>query len=464
MSVPEIARRLEDRFALLRGGARDAPPRHQTLHAVVDWSWNLLEPAGLAAMRALSVFPGGYTAHAAQHLLGDGDAVAVLEDLADQSLLTVTDTPSGTRCSMLETVREFSTAHREAAGETDRVLAGFLAWARDFGVAHHEAPFGPDPYPAGERIHAEQDNLLLALRHGLDRGDGATVAATSAVLGALWMVESDANRLATLVQEPARVLSHYRLEPDLVEATRTASTLCTAYTSALHGPRALRSLVTLRRLPQAPPSTVIRALATVLRATPDVLGSDRTALEQLCGSPEPLLAGVANGVASHVWEHDEDPDRAVAAAERMAVAFDDQALPWARVLAHSRVAELRMRAGQGDRALRHAAAALRALEGADEPSDVLQLQWVMALASLQVGAVDAPSAGRSDRRGAGPTRRTTWSPSTSSCGRRSRSPGARSTPGCGGGDSRRPPHAPRKPLRGSAWAWSRGSWRSRPSP
>ena len=42
LSVPEIARRLGDRFALLRGGARDAPERHRTLHAVVDWSWNLL--------------------------------------------------------------------------------------------------------------------------------------------------------------------------------------------------------------------------------------------------------------------------------------------------------------------------------------------------------------------------------------------------------------------------------------
>ena len=56
LSVAEIARRLEDRFGLLRGGARDAPERHQTLQAVVDWSWNLLEPAGRAA---LSVFPAG---------------------------------------------------------------------------------------------------------------------------------------------------------------------------------------------------------------------------------------------------------------------------------------------------------------------------------------------------------------------------------------------------------------------
>lgn len=236
MSVAEIAHRLHDRFALLRGGARDAPPRHQTLHAVVDWSWNLLEPVGRAALRALSVFPGGFTADAAHHLLGDRDTVEVLEHLVDQSLLTVTDTPSGTRFRMLETVREFATAHREAAGETDRVVDRFHAWARDFGSAHHESLFGADPAAAGERIRAEQDNLVLALRHGLDGLDGATVAATSAVLGALWIVESNYARMESLTQETAWVLSHFRPEPDLVEVSRTVSTLCTTYAFLIQGP------------------------------------------------------------------------------------------------------------------------------------------------------------------------------------------------------------------------------------
>jgi predicted ATPase len=100
LSVAEIARRLEDRFGLLRGGARDAPERHRTLQAVVDWSWNLLDPAGRAALRALSVFPTGFTADAAGHMLGHGDAAdvpEVLEDLVDQSLLQVADTRPGWR-------------------------------------------------------------------------------------------------------------------------------------------------------------------------------------------------------------------------------------------------------------------------------------------------------------------------------------------------------------------------------
>jgi predicted ATPase/DNA-binding SARP family transcriptional activator len=147
MSVAEIARRLDDGFAVLRGGARDAPQRHRTLHAVIDWSWNLLEPAGQAAMRALSVFPGGFTGDAARHLLG-ADVLPVLEQLADQSLLKVADTASGTRYRMLETVRELAAARREDVGETDRVTSQFLAWARDFGVAHHDK-FCPPECPGG---------------------------------------------------------------------------------------------------------------------------------------------------------------------------------------------------------------------------------------------------------------------------------------------------------------------------
>jgi len=151
MSVPEIARGLDDRFALLRGNARDAPSRHRTMHAVVDWSWNLLSPAGRAAMRSLSMFSAGFTAEAARHLLDgdllDGDDVLdVLADLAGQSLLEVAEGGSGTRFRMLESVREFSAAHREAEGETDRAVDGFLAWAREFGAAHREPIFGADPF------------------------------------------------------------------------------------------------------------------------------------------------------------------------------------------------------------------------------------------------------------------------------------------------------------------------------
>jgi hypothetical protein len=390
MSVAEIARRLDDRFALLRGGARDAPERHHTLHAVVDWSWNLLEPAGQAGLRALSVFPGGFTAEAAEHLLGDDEVLRVLEHLVDQSLLKVTDTPSGTRFRMLETVREFSTAQREAAGETGRVLGDFLAWARDFGVAHHESVFGADPFSSAELIRAERDNLVQALRQGLEQADGATVAATAAVLGGVWVVDSNSTRMSTLIEDTAWILSHFRPDPDLVEVTRTAATLSAIYTFFTQGPRAVRPLVTLRRLPPGPPNTVIGALAKVLNIAPEFLGSERSVLEALCESDEPVLAGIANGFASYLWENEGDLDGALKAARRMLEPFENQETPtpWMRALAHSRISELCMQVDQGDEAQRHLKAALGVQEEFGERSDAFGIRWGLVLTSLQLGAID----------------------------------------------------------------------------
>jgi tetratricopeptide (TPR) repeat protein len=385
--VAEIARRLEDRFGLLRGGARDAPERHQTLEAVVDWSWNLLDPAGQSALRALSIFPAGFTADAARQVLGDDAAVdvpAVLEDLVDQSLLQVADTPVGTRFRMLETVREFSTARREAAGETDRVVGGFLTWARGFGAAHHDAAFGPEPYAPLERIRAEQDNLAQALRYGLARADGDAVAAASAVLGGLWIIESIYPRLVTLASETTRLLSRFRPEPGLVEATRTALALTTTYTFLIQGPRALRSLVALRRLPPAPPDTLFRAIAIVLTATSE----GRSALYELCDSDEPMVAGAANGVVSYFWENEGDLDGALRAARRALDVFEQRKLPYLRAVAHARISELCLQAERGDEARGHLLAVLPVLERLGVARDLAGLRWWLVLANLQVGDVD----------------------------------------------------------------------------
>jgi predicted ATPase/DNA-binding SARP family transcriptional activator len=388
MSVAEIARRLDDRFALLRGGTRDAPPRHRTLHAVIDWSWNLLEPAGQAAMRALSIFPGGFSAEAAQHLLGAGDSLQVLEQLAGQSLLKVTDTGSGTRLRMLETVREFSTARRDEAGETDRVTGLFLLWARDFGAAHHDSVFGTDLVSAVARIRAEQDNLVLALRLGLDRSDGASVAAVSAALNGLWIIESNFPRMTALAKQTTSVLSHFRPGPALLEATRTALVLCVVSCFLLQGPRPARFLVALHRLAPAPPSTPIRAIDIVLRVMAEVPQPNLPALHVLCDNDDPLLAGIANNVASYVWEGGNDLDNALKAAQRTLTAFEDHAIPAMRALAHSRIGELCLQADRGDEARRHIAATLSVMEEAGAWSSAARVRWVMVLASLQCGAVD----------------------------------------------------------------------------
>jgi predicted ATPase/DNA-binding SARP family transcriptional activator len=390
MSVAEIARRLDDRFAVLRGGARDAPHRHRTLHAVIDWSWNLLDPAGQAAMRALSVFPGGFTAAAARYLLG-ADVLPVLEQLADQSLLKVADTPPGTRYRMLETVRDFAAARREQAGETGRVTGRFLAWARDFGAAQHDSVLTGEDAVAAELVRAEQDNLALALRRGLDQGDAATVAAAAAVLGGLWLVESGFARVNALAADTARLLPPFRPEPALAEAARTSLVLGAVSGFLLGGPDPARFLAGLRRLPPAPPDTFARAAQAVLAALGGPAEAGLAALEALGGSDQPLLAGMASQVASYAREAAGDLGGALAAARRALAAFQRRGGAWLRAAAHAQIGELCLQAdeaGAGEAAARHLGAALSVAEAFGAWSTVNRVRAAIVLANLKRGGYD----------------------------------------------------------------------------
>ena len=107
MAVEEIDRRLEDRFALLRGGDRSAPDRHQTLLAVIDWSWNLLDEDERRALRRLALFNDGFTldgggrgARRRRARRGPGPRRPVAAERPR-------DAAGGLRYRMLETVREF---------------------------------------------------------------------------------------------------------------------------------------------------------------------------------------------------------------------------------------------------------------------------------------------------------------------------------------------------------------------
>lgn len=387
LSVPEIARRLGDRFALLRGGARDVPERHRTLHAVVEWSWNLLAEDARAALRTLSVFPGGFSGEAAEQVLGE-DALFLLEQLAGQSLLTVADSPGGVRFRILETVREFSAARRAEAGEDEEAVGRFLAWARDFGVAYHDWFFGSEPRAAWEWIRAEQDNLVLALRHALARTDGPTTAALTAVLAALWSTGSSYPRLTALAADTGPPLSHYHPEPEYVEVARAAAVLCTASLFMGYGPHVVRQLVTLRRLPPAPPDTLLRAIAVVLSAVPEMLPPDYDVLRELCDSEQPLLAGIAECVATYIWESEHDIDRALASARRVITALTPVDNPFLQVMGHARLSELCLQTERGEDAYEQLRAALEVLPRLGDEQDSIGVRWGLVLACLQRGDPD----------------------------------------------------------------------------
>ena len=198
MSVEEIDRRLEDRFALLRGGDRSAPDRHQTLLAVIDWSWNLLDDGERRALRRLALFNDGFTLEAAEAVLGDG-ALDAVQGLVDQSLLSVRETAAGVRYRMLETVREFGRMQLGEAGEDAEARAAPAGAGRPPTPAPHGAGLsGASQFAAIDALAAEEINLADELRGAIADGDRGALVELLAALGMFWTIRGEHARLIVL--------------------------------------------------------------------------------------------------------------------------------------------------------------------------------------------------------------------------------------------------------------------------
>jgi predicted ATPase/DNA-binding SARP family transcriptional activator len=175
LSPAQIASRLDDRFRLLTGGSRTALPRHQTLRAVVEWSWDLLDAPERVLARRLAVFPSGVTLDAAETVCsGDGlpreQVLDVLDALVDKSLLesSLDEATSQTRYRMLETVRAYAAEHLAEAGETDRLRLAHTRYYTEF-AERMEPVLRTDDQLAGlARMRTDYGNLIAALRWAVD--------------------------------------------------------------------------------------------------------------------------------------------------------------------------------------------------------------------------------------------------------------------------------------------------------
>lgn len=122
LSAREIAAHLDRRFDFLKYWRRVAVPRHQTLRATMDWSYDLLSEQEQHALRHVSVFAGGFVVGTSAELFTGGDeaeAVDVLSRLVERSLVVAAPRADGTRYRLLETVRQYAAEHLTAAGEAD---------------------------------------------------------------------------------------------------------------------------------------------------------------------------------------------------------------------------------------------------------------------------------------------------------------------------------------------------------
>ncbi|MEV6031394.1 BTAD domain-containing putative transcriptional regulator [Nonomuraea sp. NPDC052116] len=180
----ELAVRLadQDRFSLLSHGSRTADPRHQTLRAVVAWSWELLTDREKAMAGRLTVFSGGATATAAAEVCGLADAEDLLDSLADKSLLQ----PGGGRYRMLETIRAFCA--EQLAGEAHTVRRAHAAYFLDLAERSDPHLRGADQLHHLDLLAAEHDNLQAALRWAAESGEVALgMRLLAAQSSYLWM-------------------------------------------------------------------------------------------------------------------------------------------------------------------------------------------------------------------------------------------------------------------------------------
>lgn len=195
MTVEQLASRLDDRFRLLSSGSRTAWPRHRTLRAVVDWSWELLTGAERLVLRRLSVFAGGASLAAAEQVCTTGAAepgavkpdevLELLTSLAEKSLL-VTDGDAALRYRMLGTIREYAADRLAEAGESELARQAHLSYVTDLAESAEPHLRRAEQLTWLARLQADHDNLGAAMRGAIAAGQAQAAMRLAAAAGWYW--------------------------------------------------------------------------------------------------------------------------------------------------------------------------------------------------------------------------------------------------------------------------------------
>ena len=394
MSIDEVDRRLENRFALLRGGDRSAPDRHQTLLAVIDWSWNLLDADERRALRRLALFHDGFTLEAAGVVLGD-DAADAVHGLVNQSLLSVRETDSGVRYRMLETVREFGRMQLVEAGEDAGARTAQRQWAIAYAREHGERLVSAQQFAAIDALSAEEINLADELRGAISERDPDALVQLLTALGTFWALRGEHPRLIVLVDAVADLVSGWRPPPELEDLTRGAMAMLLTNAMIIGNERTGSIWSLLRELgPGTGSDPHLTAHARVMLAydpaDPDGF-SDR--LEPLARDPDPRTAAAALHWLCQVRENAGDATGALEAAERALALLDEDDGAWQPAMLRTQIAQLAMQLGNSGAAIEHARAALKVMRRLGARDDEVQLQSLLVLCAIAEGRLDDAEAG-----------------------------------------------------------------------
>jgi predicted ATPase/DNA-binding SARP family transcriptional activator len=389
MSVEEIDHRLEDRFALLRGGDRSAPDRHQTLIAVIEWSWNLLDADEQRALRRLALFHDGFTLEAAETVLGTS-AFDAVRGLVDQSLLSVSEAPAGIRYRMLETVREFGWIQLAGAGEDASARAAQRSWAVGYASAYEAGLKGAGQFAAVDALSAEETNLADELRGAIADGDRDSLVQLLAALGLLWTMRGEHLRLVTLAGAVAEAVRGWLPPPDLANAARAAVAITVNNSMMIGGGEADGAMMALLRQLGPDPggnvylSGLVRVLLAYGSAGNGTPGFPER-LAALAADPDRHTAAAASQWLGHERENAGDPAGAIEDAQRVLALVRDEDGPWSRAMPHALLAELTMHIGDHAAAVEHALVALPVMQRIGASDDELQLRTLLVFCAIGEG-------------------------------------------------------------------------------
>lgn len=214
LTVEQIAERLTDRFRLLTGGRRTALPRQQTLQALIDWSWNLLDEKERLLLQRLSVFSGGWSLQAAQavasdKILDEFDVFDGLEQLVNKSLVTVKyPEASKARYGMLESVRQYGRDRLFESGEGETLRDNHARYFLAFAEEAEPHLTSSTMLPWVERVTQELDNLRAVLGWTLDGRPELALRMGSALVNneTYWLTPREAQAWLGPVVEVTRSL------------------------------------------------------------------------------------------------------------------------------------------------------------------------------------------------------------------------------------------------------------------
>jgi predicted ATPase/DNA-binding CsgD family transcriptional regulator len=193
LNLSNLSRSLDDRFKVLTGGGRTALPRHKTLAALIDWSYDLLTPQEQKLFSRLGIFAGGFDLAAVAIVCGDDgldaiDTLNLLASLTDKSLVVAETAGVHERFRLLESTRVYALGKLTAAGDLDAMARRHAGYFRDQAQAM-DARTGNGPIAAWlARAEMDLDNYRAALTWSLIGGhDTALGGALAGALDPLWI-------------------------------------------------------------------------------------------------------------------------------------------------------------------------------------------------------------------------------------------------------------------------------------